>query len=497
MEQKIKALEQLARPLEPDPAQRKALLDQVLQYTNQFINDLPNSKAYYESTHEGVALHELSIDERSVSIEELLKRYAFNVDETGLNPASGRHLGYIPGGGIFHSAIADYLAAVGNRYAGLFFGSPGAVRLENQVIRWLCSLIGYAEQGFGNLTSGGSIANLAAIASARDVKKIKSRNVETSVVYLTQQVHHCVLKALRIAGLWEAQIRTIKMDDRFRMRTDLLETSIQADIKAGLKPFLVVASAGTTDVGSIDPLDKIADIAEVYNLWFHIDAAYGGAFLLAAAENENDLNLKAEFKGIERSDSVTIDPHKGFFLPYGLGAILVKDISSLYKTNSFKANYLQDTYGTAEPSPSDLSPELTKHFRGLRFWLPLQLIGTAPFKAALEEKIWLTRYFYEKVQAIGFEVGPYPQLSVAIYRYVPSNNEEATDFNQAIVENLRKEGTFFVSSTTIEKVYWIRIAILSFRTHLREIDNYLAFLEGIVKSLEEEMFTKAQLQNHE
>ena len=170
------------------------------------------------------------------------------------------------------------------------------------------------------------------------------------------------------------------------------------------------------------------------------------------------------------SDSVVIDPHKGLFLSYGLGAVLIKDVKAAFESHYYRANYMQDAaVEMAEPSPADLSPELTKHFRGLRMWLPLHLFGLSPFKAALEEKVYLCRYFYEKVQEIGFEVGPYPELSVMIFRYVPKY-AHANETNEKLVQFVQRDGQVFLSSTTLDGVYWIRLAVLCFRTHRKEID---------------------------
>ncbi|MEL6720901.1 MAG: aminotransferase class V-fold PLP-dependent enzyme [Bacteroidota bacterium] len=474
MRDKILSLENTARHLEPNLEERSNLMKQLQDYADHFVENIEISNAYFEAEGKHIAKYPIGSDTHK--LEDILNLFRENVEESGINPASGKHFGYVPGGGIVHSAYGDFLAAITNRYAGIYFANPGAVRIENQLIRWMCDLIGYDDKGFGNLTSGGSIANLVAVTAARDSKGIRAKMVEKAVVYVTTQLHHCVLKALRIAGMAEVIIRHIPMDEFFRMRTDLLEEQIEQDNKAGLKPFLAVASAGSTDVGVVDPMNEIANICEKNDLWFHVDGAYGGAFLLADVENENGSTVKDLFKGIKRADSVTLDPHKGFFIPYGLGAILVKDKHALYQSHHYTANYLQDAEGLQEPSPSDLSPELTKHFRGLRFWLPLQLIGIEPFKAALEEKIWLTRYFYEKVQALGFEVGPYPDLSIMIYRHVPQN-KDANDWNQSLVQQIWQDGRFFVSSTKIDDVYWIRMAVLSFRTHLKEIDDFLDFLQ--------------------
>lgn len=471
--QKIKDLAGKSASLEPNPAIRQQWETAVLDYAHDFIDNIEELKGYNHTEDKGLGILDLDIENTPRPIDEILSALKENVDRTGINPASGGHLGYIPGGGIYPTALGDYLAAVTNRYAGMFFGNPGAVRIENQLIRWMCNLVGFPEGSLGNLTSGGSIANLIAIVTARDVKSIKAKDVESAVIYLTEQVHHCVHKALRIAGLGESVIRNVPLDEYFRMNTAALEQQVEADIKLGLRPFLVVGSAGTTDTGAMDPLDPIADIAEKHDMWFHVDAAYGGFFILVEG-------LKEIFKGIERSDSVAIDPHKGMFLAYGLGAILIKNVEAQFRTHHYKAAYMQDTLDASEElNPADLSPELTKHFRGLRFWLALQLLGIKPFIAALEEKYWLCRYFYNEIQKAGFEVGPVPDLSVCIYRYVPQEGDP-DEFNRLLTEYVQKDGTVFISSTTIEGVYWIRLAVLGFRSHLHTIDACLRILkEGV------------------
>ena len=485
MRNRILELEKIASELEPSTEKRTQWNEGIQHYANDFLDTLEEVPCYIKTENPGAGLPELELEQNGKELSTVLSLLKKEVDTPALNPASGGHFGYIPGGGIFPTAMGDYLAAITNRYAGIYFANPGAVRIENQLIRWMCKLMGYPSTALGNLTSGGSIANLIAIVTARDLHKIASKKVEQAVIYLTAQVHHCVHKAIRIAGLGEAQVRTIPMDARFRMDASILNSKIEEDKKNGLNPFLVIASAGTTDTGAIDPLDKIADLAEANDMWFHIDAAYGGFFVMANVENEDGSSLKDSFKGIERSDSLAIDPHKGMFLSYGLGAVLIKNVKAQYESHYYQANYMQDALNLSdELSPADLSPELTKHFRGLRMWMPLQLFGVQPFKACLEEKIYLTRYFYQKVQDLGFVVGPYPELSVAIYRYVPKKGN-ANEFNQKLIESIHRDGRIFVSSTTIDGIFWIRIALLCFRSHLREVDLYLEILKKEVFFLEE------------
>jgi glutamate/tyrosine decarboxylase-like PLP-dependent enzyme len=336
----------------------------------------------------------------------------------------------------------------------------------------MAGLVGYPEGAGGNLASGGSIANLIGIVTARDAKGLEARDFERAVVYMTGQVHHCVDKALRVAGLGGCVERYVALDERYRMIPSELERAIVEDDAAGLIPWLVIASAGTTDVGAIDPLEAIGRIARANGLWYHIDAAYGGFFALVD-------ECRPKLAGMELSDSIVLDPHKGLFLPYGTGALLVQDRRALQRAHYYTAAYMQDVVAEESReagSPAELSPELTKHFRGLRLWLPLKLHGVGPFRACLEEKLLLTRYFYAEVEKLGFEVGPEPELSVATYRWVPESGD-ANAFNQALVEEIHRDGRIFISSTMLDGSFVLRLAVLTFRSHLETIDLTLRILK--------------------
>ena len=240
---------------------------------------------------------------------------------------------------------------------------------------------------------------------------------------------------------------------------------------------MVIASAGTTDVGAIDPLSEIGIICKKHNLWYHIDAAYGGFFLLT------DVGRK-KLSGIELSDSIVLDPHKGLFLPYGLGAVLIKNKKKMHEAHYYNASYLQDfSHSKDVQSPAELSPELSKPFRGLRLWLPLKLHGTKPFIACLEEKLLLTKYFVQEIKKVdGFEIYLEPELSVATYRYLPKNGN-VNSFNEALVKATHQDGRVFISSTSIEGVFILRLAILSFRTHKDTIDLAIQVLKDGVKKV--------------
>src|SRR5687768_1316680 len=215
--QAIKKLEMTARRLEPTQDARQIAQRAVLGYAEEFLNQIESLKAYETAAGNGEGLLDSPISEEGIEIDSALKLIRENVDIPGLNPASGGHLAYIPGGGLYYSALGDYLADVFNKYAGVFYAGPGAVRMENMLIRWMCDLVGYPPEAGGNLTSSGSLANLIAVVAGRDSKKIRSADIPRSVIYLSKQTHHSVDKAIRVAGLGECVIRYVSLDEKFRM----------------------------------------------------------------------------------------------------------------------------------------------------------------------------------------------------------------------------------------------------------------------------------------
>lgn len=471
IKQQLKNLEKVSRQLEFSNVERTNLLNEIGAYANNFLSGLDHVPTFNEREPQ----KSLAINGKK-SLEEILELYQSEVAETGINAASGGHLGYIPGGGIFASAIADFLAAVTNPYAGVYFASPGAVVIENEVINWLKTIFSFPKSAVGNLASGGSISTLISLTAARDRHRIKNERIKKSVVYLSEQVHHCLQKTLLIIGLEDIIIRYVPLDKRDKIKPDALEETIAKDIAGGLNPFLVVGTAGTTDTGTVDPLDKIADIAAKNKMWFHVDAAYGGFFILTSK--------KDILKGIERADSLIIDPHKGMFLPYGLGAVLIRDEEAMLHSNHYLASYMQDAEegGIVTNSPANLSPELTKHFRGLRLWLPLQLHGIEPFIASLEEKILLLHYFRSKLVEMGFKVGPEPDLSISYFWYPFEKN--SNEKNKQLMEAIHRDGSVFFSSSVIHQQYVIRIAILSFRTKLTHIEKSLKMIARCLKEVD-------------
>jgi glutamate/tyrosine decarboxylase-like PLP-dependent enzyme len=477
MLKKLKQLERASAGLEPSAGYRAEMTAQVTEYTESFLAKLPEMNTYEPDQGHSKSL-EQAFSEEPGELPGLLEILDTAVIHEGINAASGGHLGYIPGGGMYPSALGDFLADVTNRYSGVSFASPGGAKMEQQLVRWMTELVGYPASAGGDLTSGGSIANLTAIVTARETMGIRARDVENSCLYMSADSHHCIDKSLRAAGLSDCKKRLVPMDDQFRMEASALEQLIQEDIASGFRPWLIIASAGTTDTGAVDPVSEMAVLAERYGLWLHVDAAYGGFFLLCEEGRQ-------VLRGLDKSHSIVLDPHKGMFLPYGSGAVLVRDVNWLAGAHAYQADYMQDA-GAAEGeySPADLSLELTRPYRGLRFWLPLKLFGLAPFRAALAEKIWLARYFHEQLeQTPGWEVGPYPELSVVTYRYIPRTGDPDT-FNRRLLEAVHTDGRVFISSTQIDGNFVLRLAVLHFRTHLDRVDYLLALLKRLVQELD-------------
>lgn len=466
---KLKTLNASSKQLDTPEPQRLEMIKSVTDYANQFIGGLDTVKAFQDKEATS-----LEINNQKRSIPDLLKLYQKEVAETGINAASGKHLGYIPGGGIFTAALADFIAAVTNPYASVHYASPGAATIENEVVNWLKSVFSFPDNAVGCLSSGGSISTLIAFTAARDKHKVKNEFICKNVVYLSEQVHHSTQKTLRIIGLEDIILRYIPLDTHHKIKTEALEVLIEKDISAGLQPFLVVATAGTTNTGAIDPLNDIAVIAKQHDMWFHVDAAYGGFFIMTSK--------KELFKGIEKADSIIIDPHKGLFLPYGVGAVLVKDSAAVLHSNYYTANYMQD--GANEEmlkSPANISPELTKHFRGLRVWLPLQTHGIEPFIACLEEKLLLVHYFRNQLAELGFCLGPEPDLSVSYFWY--PFESDADKKNRQLMDEIHADGSVFLSSSIINKRFVIRIAILAFRTKKEIIDEAIEMITRCLKKV--------------
>ncbi len=455
-----------AVPLDPPAADRRALYTAVTDHMERHLRSVDDSPSFglSHAAGEWEELRNFGIPERPRPIEAVLDVVARIVEAPGVATTSPMHLGYIPAGGLVQAALGDLLAATSNRYAGLVAVSPGAAALEEQVVGWLAQVVGLPDGSGGTLTSGGSMATLTAIHAARTNVGLRGAELPDACVYLTEHTHMCVEKAISVCGLDEVRRRRVDVDPAGRMDPGSLQRLVAADLTAGRKPWLVVATAGSTNTGSVDPLSQILEITRRHGLWLHVDGAYGGLFALCP-EGRSVLD------GIQAADSVVVDPHKTLFLPYGTGALLVRDRAVLGSALTADADYLLSELSEGVASPAHQSVELTRHFRALRLWLPLQLAGVEAFAAALSEKVHLARHFRNRLlEHPGFEVGPPPDLSVVTYRYLP-HGQDPDAFNLALARRLQDQGEVFISTSRLNGRVVLRAAVLSFRTHLEHIDR--------------------------
>ena len=391
---------------------------------------------------------------------ELLDLLFERVVPKGFNTAGPGYLAYIPGGGILHSAVANLIADAVNRYVGVFAAAPGLAQIEANVVRWFCNIVGYPATAGGILTSGGSLANFSALVTAR--RELLPDDFLSGVLYASDQVHHSIAKAAILAGFPEENVRLVPSDADFRIRTDLLAEAVAADRLGGRRPFLVVGSAGTTNTGAVDDLDGLADFCAAEDLWLHVDAAYGGFFLLTAEG-------RRRLAGISRADSVVLDPHKGLFLPYGTGSLLVRDRDTLRRAHALSADYMPPMQDDPDLVDFNLiSPELSRDWRGLRVWLPIAMHGIGPFRRNLEEKLELTQWATGELATIpGIEIVAEPQLSIVAFRLArPDLDAEAENaLNRAFLAAINDRRRVYLTGTMLGGKFALRICVLSFRTH--------------------------------
>jgi aromatic-L-amino-acid/L-tryptophan decarboxylase len=450
----------MAYPLDPAPQDMRAMGEAVLAYLIEFTQGLNDAPA--DATEGGIELA-ARLREPPPEVggrwDELFEQAQQAIAHTYEYAGPG-YLAYIPGGGLFTAAVAEFLAQGVNRFVNLWQPSPAVVQIEQNVIRWLADLFDYGPQARGLLTTGGSLANLSAIVTARHAKL--GEDFLDGTYYVSEQVHASVSKACTIAGFAKRNLRLVPTDDQLRMDPDALRSMVKADRAVGFRPFLVVPSAGTTNTGAVDPLDAVADVAQAEGLWMHVDGAYGGFFQLTERGHDR-------FKGIERADSVTLDPHKGMFLPYGIGSLIVKDGKALRQAHYEGAAYLQDLAPEGElPNYSEYSPELSRDNRGFRVWFPLKLHGVGAFRDALNEKLDLSAHLYEALASNrALEVPWKPQLTVVPFRLAGADDAA----NQAFLQRINASKRVFLSSTMLHGRYTLRACIVSHRTHMDRVQE--------------------------
>ena len=416
--------------------------------------------------------------ERGVALDPLLDQLFNEWIPRSFTTIGPGYLAYIPGGGLYPAALADFIADTTNRFTGVWMAAPALVQLEANALDWLREWMGFPDGARGLFTTGGSMATFNAIVCARE--RHLGAEIRRGVLYTSDQAHHSILKAAKLAGVMPDRVRAVPSDGRYRLRRDALADAIAVDRRAGLTPFAIVSTAGTTNTGAVDPLEAIADVAAREGLWHHVDGAYGAFFNLCDELRDGVL------RGISRADSLTLDPHKGMFLPYGTGALLVRDGAALRAAHEATAAYLpamphpEDFY-----DPSQHGPELSRPFPGLRVWLSVKLFGSAAFREAITEKRALAVDAARRVAALpGIVIDAPPELSLFAFHLTwpgatRADEDEAT---KTLLDKTTARGRVMVTGCTAQGRYLGRVCVLSFRTHQPHID---ALVDDLAASIAE------------
>jgi aromatic-L-amino-acid/L-tryptophan decarboxylase len=456
----------------------RAMADQVVERCIAHVTSLGRQPACgdVDAAELCRAMRE-SAPDRGVALEPLLDQLFRDWIPRSFNAPGPGYLAFIPGGGLYTAALADFIAGTTNRYTGVWQAAPALVQLEANALDWLRDWMEFPAEARGLFTSGGSMATFNAIVCARE--RYLGAEIRRGVLYTSDQAHHSVVKSAKLAGVMTDRVRPIASDDRFRMRLDLLNDAIAADRRAGLTPFAVVSSAGTTNTGAVDPLDAIADLCAREDLWHHIDGAYGAFFYLSE-------ELRETLRGLPRADSLTLDPHKSMFLPYGTGALLVRDGAALRAAHEATADYLPAMPHPADfYDPSQHGPELSRGYPGLRVWLSVKLFGAAAFHDAIVEKRVLTLEAHRRVAALpGIVMDADPELSLFAFHltWPGASIAEEDAATRALMEKTTARGRVMLTGCTAHGRALGRVCVLSFRTHQPQID---ALVEDMAAAIEE------------
>ncbi|TYK44519.1 pyridoxal phosphate-dependent decarboxylase family protein [Actinomadura decatromicini] len=403
---------------------------------------------------------------------EVMREAVEHVREFTVQTDHPRFLAYIPGPSTYVGAVADFLASGFNVFAGQWLVGSGPAIMERITIDWLRAICGFPSTAGGLFVSGGTMANLIAIHAAR------SRSGDRSgLIYLTSQTHGSIRQSLGFIGIGEEQIRSVGTDDRLRMDPASLREQIARDLAAGHRPFCVVATAGSTNTGAVDPLDDLADLCAEHGLWLHVDGAYGAA--AALSKSAADL-----LHGLSRADSLALDPHKWWYQPYEAGCVLVRDETALIDAYSMNAEYLRETrHGTAPLNYYDLGPQLTRGFRALKMWMTFKTFGLDAFRRAVEHGIALAEHAEGLLlDSDRWEVVSPAQLAILTFRPVlaGATPDQVDAVTRAVAASTLQDGFALVLTTEIEERPVLRLCITHPETTAHDIEETIALLERLL-----------------
>ena len=416
-----------------------------------------------------------------IDFDGLLKAFRETIVPFSRQNAHPRMFGYVQSPGTALAAFADLLASTLNANLTVWRSAPAPVELERLTIDWIRQILGFDAEAGGLFVSGGSMANLAAIAAARQAKDHPSDRLR---IYASSETHFSIAKAAALLGIGRENVRIVAVDERFKIRVDDLVAKITADLKAGYVPFCVVANAGTVNTGAVDPLVEIREIANRFQLWMHVDGSYGAFAVLAKS-------ARGLFAGLERADSIALDPHKWLYLPVDVGCVIYRAPEITRAVFAHEAEYTRIIGEEADEAFAfwDYGPELSRRFRALKVWMLLKGVGLDSLGEAIESNLACARYFESKVRASDdFEMAARIELSIFCFRHVPvhlkgESPQVIDDFNERLLIALQRDGSSYLSNTTLGGRFALRGCVLNYRTTLRDMEILLDDLRRVARSL--------------
>jgi aromatic-L-amino-acid decarboxylase len=402
---------------------------------------------------------------------ELLSQLERDVIPNNLHVDHPRFFAFVPGPNNFVSVMADALAAGFNVFNGTWFGGSAAAAVELGVVRWLCRTCGFPNTAGGLFVSGGSMANLTALVAARHA--LLQDRTEGAIVYFSDQTHSSVERALRVIGFLPEQLRKLPSDESFQLSIETLRDAIKSDRAKSLRPFCVIANAGTTNTGSVDPLNELADLAAKEKLWLHVDGAFGAASILSERG-------RALLGGLERADSISLDPHKWLFQSFECGCVLVRDVALLKSAFQITADYLRDVHRDAEQfNPCDHGVQLTRSFRALKVWLSLQTFGLAAFREAITRGFELAEIAERELRSReGWEILSPARMATVCFRFGKSDNVQTK-----LVDATMDDGYALLTSTTLRGAVALRLCTINPRTTDDDVIGTIDRLDKLARKL--------------
>ena len=470
------------RMLEPSADEIRDWGNSVIQFMIEYLGGLRDRPVYrHTSSREIRRGLDSKLPITGTDFDSLLKVFRDTIVPFSRQNAHPRMFGYVQSPGTPIGAFADLLASTLNANLTIWRSAPASVELERMTIDWIRQILGFPAEASGLFVSGGSMANLAALAAARQTKHDSLGRLR---MYASSAAHFSIIKAAALLGIGRENVQHIAVDQRFRMRVDDLVAKINADLEASYVPFCIVGNAGTVDTGSIDPLREIRDVANRFQLWMHVDGSYGAFAILAES-------AKKLFAGMEQADSIALDPHKWLYQPVDVGCVIYRDPEIARAAFAYEAEYTR-MFGEKSDEAFvcwDYGPELSRRFRALKVWMFLKGVGLDRLSDAIENNLACARHLESTVQASDdFEMVAPVQLSIFCFRYVPARlrNQppEAIDaFNERLLVALQRDGSSYLSNTTLAGRFALRGCVLNYRTTLRDMEILLDDLRRVAKSL--------------